>query len=145
MTELDRALVQRKLAAIARNLGDLGAIEGLTLEEYRRDRFRQKGTERLLQETVEVAVDVNLQLLSARGHPTPPDYHESFVGAGRAGIIPEDLARQLAPSAGLRNRLLHEYDALDDVIVLGAVRDARRQFAAFVAAIERHTGQRPGG
>ncbi len=145
MTELDRALVQRKLAAIARNLSDLGAIEGLTLEEYRRDRFRQKGTERLLQETVEAAVDVNLHLLSAGGHPTPPDYYESFVAAGRAGIIPEELARQLAPSAGLRNRLVHEYDALDDAIVLEAVRDARRQFAAFVAAIERHTREQPGG
>jgi uncharacterized protein YutE (UPF0331/DUF86 family) len=143
LTELDRALVRRKLAAIARNLGDLGAIQGLTLEEYRSDRFRQKGTERLLQETVEAAVDVNLHLLGAAGHPIPPDYYESFVQAGRAGLIPEDLARQLAPSAGLRNRLVHEYDAIDDAIVLEAVSEARRQFASFAAAIERHIGQLP--
>ena len=141
MTELDRALVRRKLATIARNLADLAAIEGLTLEEYRRDRFRQKGAERLLQEAVEAAVDVDLHLLSAAGQATPSDYYESFMAAGRAGLIPDDLARQLAPSAGLRNRLVHEYDAIDDAIVLAAVRFARQEFAAFVAAIEQHLSE----
>ena len=143
MTELDRALVQRKLATIVRNLRDLAAMEGLTLEEYRRDRLRQKGVERLLQEAIEAAVDVNLHLVRARGAATPPDYYESFLAAGRAGLIPVDLAHQLAPAAGLRNRLVHEYDAIDDAIVLAAIRDARHQFAAFVAAIERHLQEPP--
>lgn len=145
MTELDRALVRRKLATIVRNLGDLATVEGLTLEEYRRDRLRQKAVERLLQEAIEAAVDVNLHVVRAWGQATPSDYYESFLAAGRAGVIPEDLARQLAPSAGLRNRLVHEYDAIDDAIVLAAVRDARRQLAAFVAAIERQLGERPAG
>ncbi len=141
MTELDRALVHRKLATIVRNLADLATIEGLTLAEYRRDRFRQKGAERLLQEAIEAAVDVNLHLVRARGEAAPPDYYESFLAAGRAGLIPDDLARQLAPAAGLRNRLVHEYDLIDDAIVLAAVRDAQQQFAAFVAAIEQHLGE----
>ncbi len=143
MTELDRALVRRKLATIARNLADLAAVEALPLDEYRRDRFRQKGTERLLQEAIEAAVDINLHLLRAAGRPTPPDYYESFIAAGREGLIPDDLARHLAPSAGLRNRLVHEYDAIDDAIVLGAVRAARQQYTAFVAAIERYLGDIP--
>ena len=46
MTELDGALVRRKLNSIVRNLRDLGDIENLSLAEYRGDRFRQKGTER---------------------------------------------------------------------------------------------------
>ena len=137
MTELDRALVRRKLATIVRNLADLATIEGLTLAEYRCDRFRQKGAERLLQEAIEAAVDTNLHLLSAAGSAAPPDYYESFLAAGRAGLISEDLARQLAPSAGLRNRLVHEYDAVDDAVVLAAVLHARQQLGAFVAAIER--------
>jgi uncharacterized protein YutE (UPF0331/DUF86 family) len=143
VTELDRALVRRKLATIARNLADLAAVEDLTLDEYRRDRFRQKGAERLLQEAIEAAVDVNLHLLSAGKHATPPDYYQSFIAAGRAGVIPDELARQLAPSAGLRNRLVHEYDAIDDAIVLGAVRAARQQYTAFIAAIDRHLGGIP--
>lgn len=138
MTEVDASLVRRKLAAITRNLEDLAAIVGLTLAAYRGDRFRQKGTERLLQETVEAAVDVNLHLLRALGVPTPPDYFDSFVQVGRHGIISQALAERLAPSAGLRNRLVHQYDDIDDGIVLRAVGEARRQFAEYVAAVERH-------
>jgi uncharacterized protein YutE (UPF0331/DUF86 family) len=41
--------------------------------------------------------------------------------------------------------LVHEYDAIDDAIVLEAVREARRLFAAFVAAVERHIGEPAGG
>jgi uncharacterized protein YutE (UPF0331/DUF86 family) len=71
MTELDAALVRRKLAIIRRNIDDLGEVEGLDLAEYHADRFRLKGTERLLQETVEAAVDANLHLLRAAGRATP--------------------------------------------------------------------------
>lgn len=136
MTELDGGLVRRKLAVILRNLADLARIEGLSLEDYRRDRFRQKGVERMLQEAIEAAVDVNLHLLREAGAATPGDYFSSFVELGRAGIIPTALAADLAPAAGLRNRLVHEYDAIDDALVLAAVRTARASLGTFVAAVE---------
>lgn len=138
MTEIEIGLVRRKLAVIVRDLADLASVAGLSLEEYRRDRFRQKGIERLLQEVVEAAVDINLHLVRAAGGPTPPDYHECFVAMGRAGILPAALAEDLAPAAGLRNRLVHEYDEIDDGIVLGAVRTAQARFGAYVEAVERY-------
>ncbi|MFQ5743875.1 MAG: DUF86 domain-containing protein [Acidobacteriota bacterium] len=141
MTELDADLVRRKMAVIARNLDDLAAIAGLSLAAYQSDRFRKKGTERLLQETVEAAVDVNIHLLRMAAAPTPPDYYESFTALGRAGIISAALAERLAPAAGLRNRLVHEYDEIDDAIVLEAVGEARREFGEYVAAIERHLAE----
>jgi len=136
MTPLDRELVRRKLALITRNLDDLQRIDGLALEVYSQDRFLRKATERLLQELIEAAVDVNTYLLRAADAPTPGDYHSSFMDAGRQGIIPTELAARLAPAAGLRNRLVHEYDRIDDAMVLAAVTEARSHFAAFVAAVE---------
>ena len=137
MTEFDAALVRRKLAAIRRNLDDLAAIRDLTVVEYRADRFRQKGTERLLQETVEAAVDVNMHVLRALGE-SPTDYFTSFVQLGLQGVIGEDLADLLAPAAGLRNRLVHEYEDLDDAIVLEAVGGAIDQFSRYVEQVERY-------
>jgi uncharacterized protein YutE (UPF0331/DUF86 family) len=138
MSPVEAALVRRKLATIARNLDDLAPIASLSMEAYRADRFRQKGTERLLQELIEAAVDTNLHLLRAHGAPAPTDYFQSFIQVGRAGIIPALLAEQLAPSSGLRNRLVHEYDRIDDTIVLASVREARERFPDYIAAIERH-------
>ena len=138
MTELDAELVRRKLATISRNLSDLAAVESLSLAEYRADRFKQKGAERLLQELIEAAVDANLHLLRAANRPAPPDYYQSFVELGKGGIIAPELAQRLAPAAGLRNRLVHEYDAIDDATVLKAMGQARRDFGEYVAAIQRY-------
>lgn len=139
MTELDAGLVRRKLAVIVRNLAELAQVERFSLAEYQEDRLRQKGVERLLQETVEAAVDVNLHLLRIRGGgaAVATDYFTSFTELGRQGVIPAALAEQLAPAAGLRNRLVHQYDEIDDAVVLRAVGEARRLFTAYVEAIER--------
>jgi len=67
VTELDRALVRRKLATIVQNLADLAPIVDLSLAEYRADRLRRKAVERLVQEVVEAAVDANLHLIRAAG------------------------------------------------------------------------------
>ena len=60
---------------------------------------------------------------------------------GRHGVITQDLAERLAPAAGLRNRLVQEYDAIDDSIVLDAVRLANHDFGVFVTAIEEYLQQ----
>lgn len=138
MTELDADLVRRKIATISRNLDALEEVDGIPLDVYQSDLYRKKGTERLLQEAVEAAVDTNLQLLRAAGAATPTDYYESFISLGRAGVVPVALAERLAPAAGLRNRLVHEYDDIDDEIVLKAVSEARQSLAEYVAAVERY-------
>lgn len=140
MTALDRDLVRRKLRVITRNIRDMARVARLSLEEYRADRLRQKGVERLLQETVEAAADINVHILRCAGHAAPADYFTSFVEMGTEGAIPQDLANSLAPSAGLRNRIVHEYDAIDDAIVLRAAGTAAHQFAAYVAAVESYLG-----
>jgi len=142
VTEVDASLVRRKLARIRRNLDELGFVEGLTPDEYGDDYVRRKAVERMLQEVVEAAVDVNLHVARALGRPTPPDYYESFLRAGESGLIPPELGRRLAPSAGLRNRLVHEYDEIDDAIVLESVSEARSLFRSFVEAVESFLTER---
>ena len=94
MTELAADLVRRKIATISRNLDALAVVDGIALVAYRSDLYRKKGTERLLQETVEAAVDTNLHLLRATGAETPTDYYESFISLGQAGVIPRELAER---------------------------------------------------
>ena len=60
------------------------------------------------------------------------------------GVLPRDLATALAPSAGLRNRLVHEYDAIVDALVLDAIRKAQTHFPKYVAAIEAYLKKKEG-
>ena len=74
MTPLDAELVRRKLVVIERNLAHLAGIENLSLEEYQSDFLRRKATERVLQEIVKAAADVNLHLIREAGGETPRRY-----------------------------------------------------------------------
>jgi uncharacterized protein YutE (UPF0331/DUF86 family) len=57
---------------------------------------------------------------------------------GEQGTLSRELAAALAPSAGLRNRLVHEYEAIDDATVIKAVRLAQDLYPQYIAAIEWH-------
>jgi len=52
-----------------------------------------------------------------------------------------NLAEKLAPSAGLRNRLVHQYDRLDHTNVLQAVRMAEELYPAYVRGVEGFIAQ----
>ena len=139
MTPVDRDVIKRKLAVIARNLGALQRISGLTSDEYGKDFFLRKGTERLLQELIEAAIDINTHIIVDLGGMVPDTYYEAFLQLGSLRVLPEDLAQRLAPSAGLRNRLVHEYDDVDDAIVYASVDDAITLYTDYVRIIKNFT------
>jgi uncharacterized protein YutE (UPF0331/DUF86 family) len=70
------------------------------------------------------------------GQSVPDDYYESFIKAGALQIISSDLAEKLAPSAGLRNRLVTEYNLLEHSMVLDAVRKAEDLYTEYVRQVE---------
>ena len=94
MSPLDIEIIQRKLAVILENLKALEAIEEMKKEEYFRDIYRRKATERLLQELIEAAIDINTHMIVETGHAAPDDYYHSFILAGEIGIIPPRIGRE---------------------------------------------------
>ncbi|WP_396426447.1 type VII toxin-antitoxin system HepT family RNase toxin [Leptolyngbya sp. FACHB-261] len=73
--------------------------------------------ERLLQLIVQTAIDINLQLLLSLAQPIPEDYFDSFIKVSRNSSLSQGLAQRLAPSTGLRNRLVNQYEEIDSRIV----------------------------
>ncbi len=136
MSPIDKAIIRRKLAVIIENLNALGPISGMTREEYIQNLYKRKATERLLQELIEAAIDINIHLIVQTGNIAPDDYYKSFIDAGRFSIIPIALAEKLAPSAGLRNRLVHEYDLIEHAIVLDAAQMAEKLYSEYVKQVE---------
>jgi len=136
MSPLDKEIIGRKLAIIIQNLESLEPIKNMTIDEYIKDVYRRKATERLLQELIEAAIDINTHIIVQTGNTAPDDYYESFIKAGKLKIISADLAKKLAPSAGLRNRLVREYDLLEHSMVLEAVKMAEELYPEYVKDIE---------
>jgi uncharacterized protein YutE (UPF0331/DUF86 family) len=134
----DKAIITRKLAVIVENINALESIVKMSKEEYIGDIYKRKAVERLLQELIEAAVDINTHIIVQTGSAAPDDYFESFIKAGELKIISPDLAEKLAPSAGLRNRLVHEYDFLEHAIVLDSARMAASLYPAYVKEIDKY-------
>ena len=143
MTPVDAAIIRRKLAAMVEAMAGLRPLAPLGLEEYRQRYYERKAAERLLQEAIEAALDISAHLIAELGRAVPDDYYGGFIKLGELKIVPSALARDLAPAAGLRNRLVHEYDAIDDAKVHAAIARALDLFPRYVQAIEAYLS-RPG-
>ena len=138
MSPVDAAVIRRKLGHIVAALEALRPLAGLTREEYVARLYERKAAERFLQEAIEAALDINAHLLAETGGLVPDDYYSGFIALGDLGILSPELARRLAPSAGLRNRLVHEYDTLDNDRVLAAIGTLLAQYPRYIQAIEAH-------
>jgi uncharacterized protein YutE (UPF0331/DUF86 family) len=63
-------------------------------------------------------VDINSIIISEMNHVPSKDYYSSFEIIGELGVIPINFAMELAPCTGMLNRLVHEYDKIQDKVVL---------------------------
>jgi uncharacterized protein YutE (UPF0331/DUF86 family) len=143
MSPVEEGILRRKLAAIVENLKALEPIARMTQTQYLEDLYKRKATERLLQELIEAAIDINTYIIVQTGQSVPDDYYESFIKAGALQIISSDLAEKLAPSAGLRNRLVHEYNMLEHSVVLDAVRKSEDLYTEYVRQVEDYIEKTP--
>ena len=142
MSPIEVEIIKRKLSVIIENLKALETIRNMRRNEYERDLFKRKATERLLQELIEAAIDINTHIIVETRNPVPDDYYESFIKAGELKIISSDLAEKLAPSAGLRNRLVHEYDRIEHSMVLKAVRLAEELYPLYIKQINDYISEK---
>ena len=137
MSPIEVEIVKRKMAIILENLKALDPINNMTKEQYAKDLYKRKAAERLLQELIEAAIDINIYIIVQTGNTVPDDYYESFIKVGELNIISADLAEKLAPSAGLRNRLVHEYDRLEHSMILKAVGMAEELYPKFIKEVRQ--------
>ena len=135
MSPFDTDIIRAKIAIILDDLKALEPIEQMSQDEYLRDLYKRKATERLLQELIEAAIDINTHIIVGSGYAPPDDYYQSFIRAGELGFLSPDLAEKLAPSAGLRNRLVHDYDRIDHAIILEAVSMAGELYPRYIQEI----------
>jgi uncharacterized protein YutE (UPF0331/DUF86 family) len=113
MSPLERAVVERKLQHLRELVLLLRQESGRSLESFLADRREQLLVERLLHLAVEAATDLLEHLLVQASQVRPQTYADTFLQAGQQGWISMELAQRLVPAAGLRNRLVHDYEAID--------------------------------
>ncbi len=143
MSPVDQTLIERKLIQLTERINHLQRYASEGWEPYRTNLERRKTTEKFLQEMIEAAIDVNTHVLVESKGSIPQDYFSSFTKLGELGWISEDLASKLAPSTGLRNRLVHQYSEIDDQKIFNIISSEFKWFKDYVHSIRKQLKAKP--
>jgi len=134
---IDKNLTHRKISLIAKDFQKLKPIVNLSEQEYFKKIEYEILTERYLERIITRIIDINYHLVVETGNPPPKDYFSSFVELGKLRILPLEFSKKLAQYAGLRNRLVHEYNALDEKKVYQGARRLIKDFPQYLKHIEK--------
>jgi uncharacterized protein YutE (UPF0331/DUF86 family) len=132
---IDRELVIRKMVLIAGDLDGMRRVADQSLDAYLGHPTDELVVERYFERVIGRMIDINYHLLVETGEPPPADYHESFVRLTALGVLSREFAAQIASCAGLRNRIAHEYDAIDPAKVYEALHTALRDIPLYLQRV----------
>ncbi|MBI4770118.1 MAG: DUF86 domain-containing protein [Chloroflexi bacterium] len=108
-------------------------MQAATLEDYAKDADTRDLIEHNFRVAVESCSDLALLYAAHLRLPEPARRRDVFATLSHADRLPTELAGKLAELASLRNRLVHQYLAVDPVLMLQHLRDDVKHFEQIAA------------
>lgn len=131
---IDTAFVKRKLSLIQEDIDKLHEFSGLTIDEVAKDPVKHAAPERFLERIIGRAIDINQHMIAEADKTISPprQYRDTFLRLGDLGVYPKEFAEAIAPSAGLRNVLVHEYNHIDQALLKQNIQETIEQFQEYM-------------
>jgi uncharacterized protein YutE (UPF0331/DUF86 family) len=127
-------VLARKIAAIHARTSRVRELMPATVEEFLTHRTEAEALILNLFLALQECSDLALHLVADLGLGVPGEPRAAFESLERAGVLDAALARKLSAAVGLRNRIAHEYGALDLARVYEAVQRDLADLDDFAAA-----------
>lgn len=130
---LDQELIKTKIDLIQRDLERLEELRGYTLDEIAGDFYKWSALKLTLVEIIGRAVDINSHIIAElqEKEAAPGTLRETFLRLADLNILPRDFAEKIAESARFRNKIVHEYNHLEEDKVYYSVDEALAQYAKY--------------
>lgn len=94
-------------------MSKLEPLKEKSLEEIEKDPYLQDVLERNFEVAAQSCIDIANRIISLEDLAKPSDYYQAIERLGENEIIPSKFAENLAPIAGFRNLLVHQYLEID--------------------------------
>ncbi len=101
------------MGELLERLARLEPLRARSRSEFDQDPYLRDIVERNLELAAQCVIDISHRIITLTGAPKPQDYYGAILQMGELGVVPPEFARRLAPLAGLRNILIHEYLKID--------------------------------
>lgn len=130
---LDNDFIRRKAKLIHEDLSQLESLSKHSFDEISQDHIKLAAVERYLEKIIMRAIDINQHIIAelGKGNEAVRGYEDTFLILAKMNIYPSEFAEKIAPSAGLRNRLVYEYNNTKEEIIYQSVSDAIKQYAEY--------------
>lgn len=138
----DKSVIREKLVALLGYIDELEPHISVSLDEYLSTSLLRRAVERLFQIIVEAIIDIADLILSDSGIEPPAAARESLARVQELGILSPTLADRLIQTVGVRNRLVHQYDRIDNARVHVGLRSFLRRAKEFAVVTEAWLSQR---
>ena len=131
----DTVSILEKLKILKQYLAELDKWSKISFEEYEKDSIKKGAIERRMQLIVDVTIDINNMILKKLKKETSADYFNTFINLAEASVIEYDFALRIAPSTGLRNILVHQYQKIDDKRVYDSINEMKKDYKEYINEI----------
>lgn len=132
-------LILKKLEQMDILLKELKELLGIPFSDFKSTFKNIRSAERNFQLVIELASDINAQIVADLGAQTPDTYKESFKCMAELKILDEKLLPQFVKSSNLRNILIHEYDFDEDnFIFYKSVKEFIPLYEKYIDLIKKH-------
>ena len=101
--------IERRLDELNERLARLEPFRKKQRSDFEEDPYLRDIVERNLEVAARCCIDISHRIVSIEKAQKPRDYYEAILRMGELGVLPFEFARKLAPIAGFRNILVHEY------------------------------------
>lgn len=101
--------IERRLDELSERLARLRPLQSKRRTDFDEDPYLRDIVERNLEVAAQCCIDICHRIIALENALKPQDYYEAILRVGELGVLPSDFARHLAPIAGFRNILIHEY------------------------------------
>ena len=105
--------IERRLDELSERLARLEPFGAKDRAEFDADPYLRDIVERNLEIAAQCCIDISHRIIALEHAEKPRDYYEAILRLGELGVLPPAFARKLAPLAGFRNILVHEYVGID--------------------------------
>jgi uncharacterized protein YutE (UPF0331/DUF86 family) len=134
---VDREILATRLSKLREALRKLRAIAAQSREQYLANETDRALSEHYLRMALEAALDAGNHVIASEGFRKPLQLRDVPLILAEQGVIPADLAHQLARAVGLRNRLVHGYAEIDHGLLYEVLVGGLQDLEALAVALAR--------
>lgn len=133
---MDKVVIESKIESVLKLLDKLKMI----LKEYNQNSKIKEiafyAAEKKAEEVVELAISINQELLKEKGRISG-SYYDSFIDLKVFKVFSEPELRELASTAGFRNRLAHEYLEINEDIAIRSMTFLLKIYPPYLVKVKK--------